>query len=105
MPLANFSFATMSYNEADEGGENNALHIAAKEGNLAEVQSQVSNFDINVKGEDGVTALYLAANNGSIKVVELLLALDADVNIPNYHGHTALINSCQLGHTDVALGT
>ena len=83
MPLANFSFATMSYNEADEGGENNALHIAAKEGNLAEVQSQVSNFDINVKGEDGVTALYLAANNGSIKVVELLLALDADVNIPN----------------------
>ena len=63
--------------------DNNALHTAAKEGNLVEVQSQVSNFDINAKGEEAATALYWAAREGYLDVVKLLLTLNADVNIPN----------------------
>ena len=31
--------------------DNNALHIAAKAGNVAEVESQVRIFDINATGE------------------------------------------------------
>ena len=61
--------------------DNNALHTAAKAGNVAEVQSQVGKCDINAKGEDGGTALFVAAWNGKTEVVKLLLANSADVNL------------------------
>jgi ankyrin repeat protein len=59
----------------------NALHTAAKGGNLANVQSQVRNFDINAKGEYDGTAVYWAARNGYAEVVKLLLTFNPDVNI------------------------
>ena len=62
---------------------NNALHNAAKEGNLSEVQILVRNFDINAKGQHGGTALYWAAREGHTEIVKLLLTLNADVNIPD----------------------
>ena len=65
---------------------NNALHNAAYEGNLAEVQAQVGNFDINAMGGIlGETALFKAAENGHTEVVKLLLSLNPppDVNMPN----------------------
>ena len=58
----------------------NALHIAAKRGDLVQVQSQVGNFDINAKGEEGGTALYWSAREGHAEIVKLLLTLGADVN-------------------------
>ena len=61
----------------------NALQIAAKAGNLAEVQAQVGKFDINAKGEDGTTALCYAAWQGHTEVVKLLLSLNPDVNLPD----------------------
>ena len=68
--------------------DNNALHIAAKAGNVADVESQVNNFDINAKGEYEDTALYWASREGKTEVVKLLLTLNADVNIPNVRTHT-----------------
>ena len=62
---------------------NNALHTAAQSGNLVEVQSQVSNFDINAKGQYDGTALYWAAKQGYPDVVKLLVTLNADANIPD----------------------
>ena len=73
--------------------DNNALHTAAKAGDLAEVQSQVSNFDINAKGELDGTALYWAAEGGYaeeggyVEVIKLFLTLNADVNIPDVRTH------------------
>ena len=61
----------------------NALHIAAKGGNLAVVQSLVSDFDINAKGECDGTALYWSARQGHVEVVKLLLTFNPDVNIPD----------------------
>ena len=63
--------------------DNNALHIAAKGGDLVQVQSQVSNFDINAQGENCRTALILAAQNGNADAVKLLLTFNPDVNIPD----------------------
>ena len=63
--------------------ENNVLHNFAKAGDLAEVQSQVSNFDINAKGQYDETALVKAAEYGRTDVVKFLLTLNADVNIPS----------------------
>ena len=61
--------------------DNNALHTAAKAGDLAQVQSQVSNFDINARGEYDGTALYWAAREGYADVVKFLLTFNPDVNI------------------------
>ena len=61
--------------------DNNALHIAAKGGDLDQVQSQVHNFDINAKGEEDGTALCWSARNGHAEVVKLLLTFNPDVNI------------------------
>ena len=61
----------------------NALHKAAEAGNLAEVRSEVSKFDINAKGVAGYTALVNAAAKGHLEVVKLLLTFNPDVNIPD----------------------
>ena len=61
--------------------DNNALHDAAKAGNVAELQAQVCNFDINAKGEWDKTALLLAASEGKAEAVKLLLTYNPDVNI------------------------
>ena len=88
----------MSDNENDddvgsdngETNENNALHIAAVEGNVAEVQEQVRNFDINAKGKEMGTALYWASRAGKTEVVRLLLTLNANVNIPDVSTSTVI---------------
>ena len=72
---------------------NNALHNAAKEGNLSEVQILVRNFDINAKGQHGGTALYWAAREGHTEIVKLLLTLNADVNIPDVSIHNDICSS------------
>ena len=61
----------------------NALHTAAREGNVAGVQAQVGKFDINAKGEHDMTALNWAAAYGKTEVVKLLLTHNADVNLAN----------------------
>ena len=64
---------------------NNALHDAAKAGNVVEVQAQIDKFDINAKDDYGKTALYWAASGGKTEVVKLLLTHNPapDVNLPN----------------------
>ena len=63
--------------------DNNALHVAVRGGNIAEVQALVGKFDINAKGSDGSTALCYAAWKGHVEVVKLLLTLNPspDVNL------------------------
>ena len=71
---------------------NNALHTAAKDGHLAEVQAQVGKFDINAKGQFDMTALNWAAHDGQTEVVKLLLTLNPapDVNMPNVSIQTVI---------------
>ena len=68
--------------------DNNALHVAANEGNLVQLRDIVGNFDINAKGEGGKTALYYAAAAGHEEAVQFLLSLTADVNIPDVSKRT-----------------
>ncbi len=50
----------------------------------------------------GTAALMLAAENGSLPLVELLLARGADVHAQNRQGETALIFAAESGRADVA---
>ena len=55
---------------------------AAKEGNYVQVQQCIQDGqDVNML-EDGVTALYNASKYGYLDIVQLLLANNANVNIP-----------------------
>ena len=70
---------------------NNALHNAAETGNIAELESQVSNYDINAKGGYDRTALYYAVQNGHLDAAKLLLTHNADVSIPDVSIHSKTI--------------
>ena len=83
--------------------KNNALHTAAKAGNLVEVQAEVHNFNINAKGDLDRTALCWAARNGKTDVAILLLSYNPDVNIPDRDGSTAWMWAVLNGLTDVVL--
>ena len=80
-----------SENNTIKNGDN-ALHVAAKAGNVAEVESQVRKFDINATGEYGGTALCWASRQGKTEVVKLLITLNADVNIPDVSTPTMISN-------------
>ena len=53
---------------------------------------------------EGRTALFFAAANGHLEVLELLLKKDADPNITNEQGNTALHWACVNGHGEAARG-
>ncbi len=57
--------------------------------------------DVNVKGTDGRTALWVAAWKGHGEIVKLLLESKADVNAANIYSATALIVASQNGHTEI----
>jgi len=60
--------------------------------------------DINVKSNEGITALWAAAHEGNIEVVKLLLEKGADVNAKRTSdGQTALYAAWQKGCTDVVM--
>ena len=57
--------------------------------------------DVNVKGTDGRTALWVAAWKGHAEIVKLLLESKADVNAANIYSATALILASHNGHTEI----
>jgi ankyrin repeat protein len=70
---------------------NTKLFNAVKARNTAEVQKfLLEGADVNVKDENGMTALMNAANMGHIDVVRALLEKGADVNARDTDGETAL---------------
>jgi ankyrin repeat protein len=73
--------------EADE-----SLREASFEGRINAVRAALNDgADVSAVGENGRTALMLAAYGGHHKIVELLLDLGADVNQRAPDGFTALI--------------
>ena len=55
--------------------------------------------DINIKNNDGKTALILAARNGHRLCLEVLIQHNADVDIQGNNGGTALLWAAYNGHT------
>ncbi len=68
------------------------LHLAAEEGKDISVQLLVSHEGIllDQKDQEGNTPLLIAVKRGFLKIVEILLDGDADVQVRNYMGLSAL---------------
>ena len=58
--------------------------------------------DVNSADFDGRSALHLASAEGNLRVVELLLSMEADVNKHDRWGHTPLDNAVEKNHDLVA---
>ena len=104
-----FSIACVSiiisavFAETDASDKNAQLIQAAKDSNLAAVQTLLdSGADVNARRTtDGVTALIWAAMNGDKEIVKLLLEKGADVNAISDGGLTALWAAKSQRHTDI----
>ena len=87
------------YNEDD----NIDLLFASYHGDLAEIvylfYKGIPN--VNVKGNNNVTPLILASQQGKLYVVEDLLDRGARVNDVMTDGKTALLMACKNGHTEI----
>ncbi|XP_058381639.1 KN motif and ankyrin repeat domain-containing protein 2 [Diceros bicornis minor] len=58
--------------------------------------------DVNAKASQaGQTALMLAVSHGRVDVVKALLACEADVNVQDDDGSTALMCACEQGHKEI----
>ena len=73
--------ATASEPELSLEEATSAFFKAVESGNLEAAKAVAGRININVKGNDGTTALYKAALGGYSTMVEWLLTLGADTNI------------------------
>ncbi len=60
-----------------------------------------SGIDINIKNDNGITALMLASGHGHKEALELLLDKGADVNVADNNGYTALIFASRGGNKEI----
>lgn len=83
---------------------NEALWDAARVGDTARITAALEKgADVNAKSRYDVTALILAANNGRMDAVKLLVARGADVNAQDsFYRARAAEMALTNGHADVA---
>lgn len=78
------------------------FRVAAWRGDLEEVERWLADgMAVDVPGENGRTALYLAASEGRHAVVRLLLERGADVNAADSAGFTALFGAAQADDVEM----
>lgn len=96
-----------SVNFRDRHSGSTALIAASYEGCIEVVRALLKQegVDVNIRDNDGETALIWASAKGTkghLKVVTALLKHDGvDVNIQNIGGWTALIDASYYGHVEV----
>jgi ankyrin repeat protein len=94
-----FLFSTSVFAE-DWGGK---LIDAAKKGDLQSINYAIQNGAyVDVKNNEGLTALHLAANIGHLEVVKLVIEKWADVNVKDNKAKTPLKLAIEEGKTDAA---
>eukprot|EP00090_Calanus_glacialis_P016207 TRINITY_DN25430_c0_g1_i1.p1 TRINITY_DN25430_c0_g1~~TRINITY_DN25430_c0_g1_i1.p1 ORF type:complete len:422 (-),score=115.12 TRINITY_DN25430_c0_g1_i1:289-1554(-) len=79
------------------------LHSKARSGDVARVKQVLDSgrVDPDCKDQDGTTPLMLAAGNGRVEVVSLLLEEGADPNIRKNTGVTAIFLASVGGYLDI----
>ena len=67
-------------------------------GNIEMLKNTIQQIeDINIRFENGITALMYACENGYNDVIKLLINNGADVNVGDIHQKTALMYACEKG--------
>jgi ankyrin repeat protein len=81
-----------------------ALHVATQKRHMATVEKilAVDNVDVNYQNVDGYTALMLAAENGCLEIVQMILNKGVNVHNANTDGLTALMLAERSGFNAIA---
>ena len=81
------------------------LYQAANAGDIAKVEEIVTNQGVNVRnGENGLAAIQIAATNGDLDAIKLLLEKGADVRLHSknqFKKDTALYIAAEEGHWEI----
>lgn len=79
------------------------LHLAARNNNSAIVRLLLTEYqqDINATDESGATVLHVAAENGNMNTVELLIDHQVELNARDKKGRTALHLAAKEGHVRI----
>ena len=91
-------------NASDLREKNNLLFDAAKKGRTTDIRKILDSgavVDAISNGECGKTPLMVAAMNGHVKAVEMLLAANANIHAKDYLNHTALLFAISYKHPRV----
>jgi hypothetical protein len=82
----------------------NALHYAAYAGHLAVAEFLVKSGGavLDQPAPNRQTALMLAARNGHLPIVRLLVDADADMDLDDAEGNSALAIAIKAGHGEIA---
>jgi|SRR6516225_8206041 ankyrin repeat protein len=79
----------------------NEIEYWASLGNLARVQAAIaSGHDVNLRGENGSSALHAAAENGYLQIIRLLLDNGATIDARLDTGQTPLDLAKLAGNTE-----
>jgi ankyrin repeat protein len=77
---------------------------AVRSGDIAKLRKSLTereNANLRHDFSDGATVLHVAAENGHVPAVELLLDKGARINAVDFQGRTPLILAAQKGHKPV----
>ena len=93
----------LEYTDVGVLNNKNLLHLSSMYGKLDIVRFCVEEKGLNVDIRDrhGDTALYWAAREGQLQVLQHLLSSGADVNMKNKFGKTALHEAARKGYLQV----
>jgi ankyrin repeat protein len=82
-----------------DNDHHSALYYAVMKdcGEIVERITKYPNCDLNIRSKFGDTPIILAARNGSLDVLKILIEAGGDVNLKNSHGDTALHVATRLG--------
>uniref|UniRef100_A0A8C9WH12 Kinase D interacting substrate 220 n=1 Tax=Scleropages formosus TaxID=113540 RepID=A0A8C9WH12_SCLFO len=73
-----------------------------EEENLPAIRAHLDKFkEVDSRSDTGLTALMLAAEQGSVEIVQELVRRGANVNLDDVDGWTALISAAKEGHVEV----
>ncbi|GFY68105.1 ankyrin-3 [Trichonephila inaurata madagascariensis] len=87
-------------NNLSPGGYS-ALHRAAEKGQTGLVIMLIKKIDLGLKTDFGVTPLHVAADNGHLEVVKILIRSGADVNARTVSDSTPLHSAVQSGDEEI----
>ena len=77
----------------------NSIIVTFKEGDFESFRKllEKGNVDINLRNNEGSTALINAAADGHHQCVDLLIKANADINLKDKYGRTALMRAARNG--------
>ncbi|XP_041370018.1 E3 ubiquitin-protein ligase MIB2-like isoform X2 [Gigantopelta aegis] len=77
---------------------------ATKESDVEKVKKVLERFPklVTARPDNGITCLHIAANDGKLEIVKLLVEKGFDVNAKDLSGNTALLKALKKKHIDVS---